>query len=100
MARIHDTIATDTSAESVALYDEITRRDEAPIIIHVNLLRLIDRMMKDTHYRNQFETSISGTFFSSFSFPNALMRFSLCSHWSVRRNFQCPGADRLGESNI
>lgn len=32
-------------------------RDEAPIIIHIDLASRLDRLAKDTHYRNQFETS-------------------------------------------
>lgn len=31
-------------------------RDEAPIIVHIDLPARLDRLQKDTHYRNQFET--------------------------------------------
>jgi hypothetical protein len=34
-------------------------RETAQIIIHVHLDRLIDFFLKDTHYRNQFETKRS-----------------------------------------
>lgn len=34
-------------------------RKEAPIIIHVNLSAVLQFFVKDTHYRNQFETSRS-----------------------------------------
>eukprot|EP00658_Telonema_sp_P-2_P033538 TRINITY_DN24596_c0_g1_i1.p1 TRINITY_DN24596_c0_g1~~TRINITY_DN24596_c0_g1_i1.p1 ORF type:complete len:406 (+),score=101.50 TRINITY_DN24596_c0_g1_i1:249-1466(+) len=34
-------------------------RDEAPIIIHFDLQKCIDFFIKDTHYRNQFETGTS-----------------------------------------
>jgi len=42
-------------------------RDEAPIIVHINLDRVIEFIIKDTHYRNQFETNISGGTLSSTS---------------------------------
>lgn len=35
-------------------------RREAPIIIHLNLDRVLHFLVEDTHYRNQFETSTSG----------------------------------------
>lgn len=35
-------------------------RNEAPIIIHVNLDKILHLIVKDTHYRNQFETKTSG----------------------------------------
>lgn len=35
-------------------------RNEAPIIIHVSLERALGFLVKDTHYRNQFETRTSG----------------------------------------
>jgi len=31
-------------------------RDEAPIVIHLDLAARLDKLMRDTHYRNQFET--------------------------------------------
>eukprot|EP00656_Telonema_subtile_P012648 TRINITY_DN16381_c0_g2_i2.p1 TRINITY_DN16381_c0_g2~~TRINITY_DN16381_c0_g2_i2.p1 ORF type:complete len:490 (+),score=117.47 TRINITY_DN16381_c0_g2_i2:181-1650(+) len=34
-------------------------REEAPIIIHFHVDRCLDFLMKDTHYRNQFETGTS-----------------------------------------
>uniref|UniRef100_A0A7S1G8D8 Uncharacterized protein n=1 Tax=Bicosoecida sp. CB-2014 TaxID=1486930 RepID=A0A7S1G8D8_9STRA len=34
-------------------------RDEAPIIVHIHLDRLIDKLVADTHLRNQFETGTS-----------------------------------------
>jgi len=34
-------------------------RDEAPIIIHVDLKAFGDKLAADTHYRNQFETDVS-----------------------------------------
>jgi len=34
-------------------------RDEAPIIIHVDLKAFGDKLASDTHYRNQFETDVS-----------------------------------------
>ena len=35
-------------------------RREAPIIIHVKLDSVLHHLVKDTHYRNQFETHTSG----------------------------------------
>jgi len=35
-------------------------RNQAPIIIHVNLDKALHFLVKDTHYRNQFETNTSG----------------------------------------
>jgi len=35
-------------------------RDEAPIIIHLNLGSVMRFLERDTHYRNQFETNLSG----------------------------------------
>ncbi|CAE7543815.1 MLC1 [Symbiodinium natans] len=35
-------------------------RELAPVIIHVNLDKMLQFMEKDTHYRNQFETNTSG----------------------------------------
>mmetsp|Transcript_28441 Transcript_28441/g.48324 ORF Transcript_28441/g.48324 Transcript_28441/m.48324 type:complete len:332 (-) Transcript_28441:140-1135(-) len=35
-------------------------RNEAPIIIHFNCDKVLDFFVKDTHYRNLFETSTSG----------------------------------------
>mmetsp|Transcript_43844 Transcript_43844/g.103674 ORF Transcript_43844/g.103674 Transcript_43844/m.103674 type:complete len:722 (+) Transcript_43844:65-2230(+) len=35
-------------------------REQAPILVHVNLTKLMNFFEKDTHYRNQFETSSSG----------------------------------------
>lgn len=35
-------------------------REFAPILIHVNLTKMINFFEKDTHYRNQFETHSSG----------------------------------------
>lgn len=35
-------------------------REMAPIIVHVNLDKMLQFMEKDTHYRNQFETGASG----------------------------------------
>eukprot|EP00771_Trimastix_marina_P003231 gnl/Trimastix_PCT/4451.p1 GENE.gnl/Trimastix_PCT/4451~~gnl/Trimastix_PCT/4451.p1 ORF type:complete len:1061 (+),score=300.19 gnl/Trimastix_PCT/4451:61-3243(+) len=35
-------------------------RDEAPIIIHFNCDKVMQFFIKDTHYRNQFETAMSG----------------------------------------
>ncbi|KAL5470702.1 hypothetical protein EMCRGX_G028707 [Ephydatia muelleri] len=35
-------------------------RNEAPIIIHIRLERVLGFLVKDTHYRNQFETRTSG----------------------------------------
>lgn len=35
-------------------------QNEAPIIIHVRLERVLGFLVKDTHYRNQFETRTSG----------------------------------------
>ena len=35
-------------------------RHEAPIIIHVQLDSVLHYLVKDTHYRNQFETRTSG----------------------------------------
>lgn len=35
-------------------------RDEAPIIVHVNLDKVMGFFVKDTDYRNQFETATSG----------------------------------------
>ena len=34
-------------------------RHEAPIIIHISLDRVLHFLVKDTHYRNQFETGTS-----------------------------------------
>jgi hypothetical protein len=34
--------------------------DDAPIIIHFNPIKVLHLFVKDTHYRNQFETGISG----------------------------------------
>lgn len=35
-------------------------RLDAPIIIHIKMERVIDFFLKDTHYRNLFETGTSG----------------------------------------
>mmetsp|Transcript_37901 Transcript_37901/g.105462 ORF Transcript_37901/g.105462 Transcript_37901/m.105462 type:complete len:670 (-) Transcript_37901:70-2079(-) len=35
-------------------------RELAPIIVHVNIDKMLQFMEKDTHYRNQFETKTSG----------------------------------------
>eukprot|EP00411_Alexandrium_monilatum_P066956 CAMPEP_0175588774 /NCGR_PEP_ID=MMETSP0096-20121207/51465_1 /TAXON_ID=311494 /ORGANISM="Alexandrium monilatum, Strain CCMP3105" /LENGTH=675 /DNA_ID=CAMNT_0016892767 /DNA_START=35 /DNA_END=2061 /DNA_ORIENTATION=+ len=35
-------------------------RELAPIIVHVNIDKMVQFMEKDTHYRNQFETKSSG----------------------------------------
>ena len=35
-------------------------RSAAPIIIHVNLDRVLKFLVDDTHYRNRFETGTSG----------------------------------------
>lgn len=35
-------------------------RELAPVIVHVNLDKMLQWMEKDTHYRNQFETNSSG----------------------------------------
>ena len=35
-------------------------RSAAPIIIHINLDRVLKFLVKDTHYRNRFETGTSG----------------------------------------
>lgn len=35
-------------------------RSAAPIIIHINLDKVLRFLVKDTHYRNQFETGTSG----------------------------------------
>jgi len=35
-------------------------REMAPIILHINLDKLLQFLEKDTHYRNQFETATSG----------------------------------------
>ncbi|CAJ1338738.1 unnamed protein product, partial [Effrenium voratum] len=35
-------------------------RELAPVIVHVNLDKMLPFMEKDTHYRNQFETQTSG----------------------------------------
>jgi len=35
-------------------------RELAPILVHVNLTKMMQFMEKDTHYRNQFETRSSG----------------------------------------
>ena len=35
-------------------------REMAPILVHVNLTKMMPFFEKDTHYRNQFETSTSG----------------------------------------
>jgi hypothetical protein len=35
-------------------------RTDAPIIIHVNLSRCLEFLVKDTHYRNLFETGKGG----------------------------------------
>lgn len=35
-------------------------RELAPIIVHLNLTKMIPFLEKDTHYRNQFETQTSG----------------------------------------
>lgn len=35
-------------------------RELAPIIVHVNLDKMLTFMVQDTHYRNQFETKTSG----------------------------------------
>lgn len=41
-------------------------RDDAPIIVHIHLDRLMDKLARDTHLRNQFETGTScGTLSSS-----------------------------------
>jgi len=42
-------------------------RDDAPIIVHLNLDRVMHLIIKDTHYRNQFETNMSGGTLSSTS---------------------------------
>lgn len=34
-------------------------KDEAPIIIHIDLESRLDRLAQDTHYRNQFETKLT-----------------------------------------
>jgi len=34
-------------------------KDEAPIIVHIDLEKRIDRLAQDTHYRNQFETKLT-----------------------------------------
>ena len=34
-------------------------RDEAPLVIHIHLDRHIDKLLADTHYRNQFDTKTS-----------------------------------------
>mmetsp|Transcript_23008 Transcript_23008/g.52767 ORF Transcript_23008/g.52767 Transcript_23008/m.52767 type:complete len:679 (+) Transcript_23008:55-2091(+) len=35
-------------------------REQAPIIVHMNLDKMMQWLEKDTHYRNQFETASSG----------------------------------------
>jgi len=35
-------------------------RDDAPIIVHLDLEKILGFLEKDTHYRNQFETNSSG----------------------------------------
>mmetsp|Transcript_49535 Transcript_49535/g.143724 ORF Transcript_49535/g.143724 Transcript_49535/m.143724 type:complete len:671 (+) Transcript_49535:74-2086(+) len=35
-------------------------RELAPILVHVNLTKMMQFLEKDTHYRNQFETATSG----------------------------------------
>lgn len=35
-------------------------RDEAPLIMHVNISKTLGFLVNDTHYRNQFETATSG----------------------------------------
>mmetsp|Transcript_84479 Transcript_84479/g.239622 ORF Transcript_84479/g.239622 Transcript_84479/m.239622 type:complete len:678 (-) Transcript_84479:148-2181(-) len=35
-------------------------RELAPVIIHINIEKMLDKMESDTHYRNQFETKTSG----------------------------------------
>ncbi|CAE7305756.1 unnamed protein product [Symbiodinium sp. CCMP2592] len=35
-------------------------RDEAPIVIHVDLVKYVSSFQADTHYRNQFETRTTG----------------------------------------
>mmetsp|Transcript_48380 Transcript_48380/g.89075 ORF Transcript_48380/g.89075 Transcript_48380/m.89075 type:complete len:683 (+) Transcript_48380:89-2137(+) len=35
-------------------------REQAPIIVHLNLDKMMQYLEKDTHYRNQFETASSG----------------------------------------
>ena len=35
-------------------------RDDAPLIIHVNLTKMQPYLTSDTNYRNQFETGTSG----------------------------------------
>jgi len=35
-------------------------RERAPILIHVNLNKVLEKLERDTHYRNQFETKTSG----------------------------------------
>jgi len=35
-------------------------RELAPIILHLNPVKMIEHLEKDTHYRNQFETASSG----------------------------------------
>lgn len=47
-----------TEAELNECYRYI--RDRAPILIHVNLDKVLSFLLKDTHYRNQFETGTSG----------------------------------------
>ena len=35
-------------------------RDDAPVIVHLNMSKMAPFLTKDTHYRNQFETGTSG----------------------------------------
>lgn len=39
-------------------------RDEAPVIIHFKMDNILKFLVKDTHYRNQFETNTSGGYLS------------------------------------
>ncbi|KAH3763641.1 Calcium-dependent protein kinase 15 [Pelomyxa schiedti] len=66
-------------------------RDDAPIIVHFNVDKVMNFFSKDTHYRNQFETKTSGGWYEA--------GHSRRMEWEDRifnRTYphDCPGFDR------
>ena len=50
-------------------------RNEAPVIIHVNLSAVLEHLVRDTHYRNLFEVGGGG----------GTAHFPTRARWEVRR---------------
>jgi hypothetical protein len=72
-------------------------RELSPMIVHVNMEKLGDFFMKDTHYRNQFETNSSGGLLK----PAARVRWER-GLFGLSYTESTPGGDRpkYGVQNI